>query len=300
MFQSVKPFCDTWGIDSVRKSYRSEDIEAGKSTSLSQLRFAKDLRRRSAILEHQSHPLFFQSLSTHIFDVNSRARRKIHVRQWFQSIVDCIKNGSIQGYYSVEAISLKLRMRNTLVNSKRVTLLTKEMTSQLPRPPTTGFDSDEEGVLYWRKELDSQGNIIEKEIIMPLPFPVPKSLYMPRTYTIPPQIEIIMGVSQDIIDSKFPIKVVTYGYFGIKDFQNHNQCVGEPIIVGRSNYLKRLIPTFHLRFMGLILWTELFAFQSRDQSHLFHRVSGVYLLQSWTTLNALWSMLLTIEGSRLL
>jgi hypothetical protein len=52
-------------------------------------------------------------------------------------------------------------MRNTLVNSKRVTLLTKEMTSQLPR------------VLYWRKELDSQGNIIEKEIIMPLPFPVP-------------------------------------------------------------------------------------------------------------------------------
>jgi hypothetical protein len=66
MFQSVKPFCDTWGIDSVRKSYRSEDIEAGKSTSLSQLRFAKDLRRRSAILEHQSHPLFFNHF-LHIF-----------------------------------------------------------------------------------------------------------------------------------------------------------------------------------------------------------------------------------------
>jgi len=223
---NAKPFCDNWGIDSVRKSYRSEDIEADKSTSLSRLRFAKDLRRRSAISEHQSHPLF-QSLSTHIFDVNSRARRKIHIRQWFESIVDCIKNGSIQGYYLVEAISMNLRMRNTLVNTKRVTLVTKEMTSQLPRPPTTGFDSDEEGVLYWRKELDSQGKIIEKEIIMLLPLPVPKSLYMPRTFTTPPPIKIIMGASQDIINSKFPINVVTHGYFGIKGF-HHNQCVGGP------------------------------------------------------------------------
>ena len=131
---AVVPFCESWGLDNVRQMYRSEDIgadhdvdllldkpadEAGGNhdedtktlvtnsmsrnphscTRLSSLRFAKDQRRHSALPEHNfQHPLF-ASLTKLVMTVNYRARRNLHVRQWFKSLVDCVKNSYFDQQY---------------------------------------------------------------------------------------------------------------------------------------------------------------------------------------------------------
>ena len=217
-----KPFCDSWDIGSVRQLYRSEDIEADQSLRLSSLRFAKDQRRRSAIAEHQSHPLFV-SLSTLVANVNYRARRNLHAQQWFRSLVNCVKQDLIEGYHSYSSLSKEMRRKDTLKYSIMVDKITNDVRDRLPKPPITGYDCGETDILYQKKLPNSNGEFVVVDIIKPTPIPVPIKLYEPRTYIppLPTKIEMgrLIGKFESACDA--PIDVITYGSFGKKPAPNN-------------------------------------------------------------------------------
>ena len=218
-----KPFCEYWDINAVRQHYRSEDIEADSSTRLSSLRFAKDQRRRSAIAEHQAHPLFM-SLSTHIADANHRARRRLHVQRWFRSLVECVKQNMIQGY-RCDALAKEMQRKDSLANTKLVAQITREVVNQLPKPPITGCDPMESDIIYQKDIVSIKGEVRTTTIIMPKPIPVPLSLYKAREYLPPLPSRIELGRNSDHIDSNVPLDVIVYGSFGKKSAPN-NLAVG--------------------------------------------------------------------------
>jgi hypothetical protein len=206
--------CDMWGIRFLRQCYRCEDIERRSSTDLSALRFVKDSRRRSAIPEHQSHPIF-KSLSKHIAIVNFRARRRFHVRQWFQSFINILKLNIIEGAHSLMS-GKNLRDRGTNSNIILLRSLSNQIRNKLPSAPVTETDRAENSIITTKKCLTEKG-MVEKRLIIPGPIPIPVSLYEPRVYKMPPQTKIKLYDSDNHINH--------YALFGKKQTPN-NMAVG--------------------------------------------------------------------------
>ncbi len=218
--ENKKPFCESWGITFVRQHYRSEDIEADQTIRLSSIRFAKDQLRRSAIAEHQLHPLF-SSLTSLIANVNYRARRNLHVRQWFRSLVNCIKQGTIEGY-DYALIAKEMQKKDTSQNSRMVDEITDAVRDELPKPPVTGYSSGDRDILHKRKMLSSCGEVVEVDIIKPKPLPIPVKLYQRRSFKPTPLIRIKMGHLVNRFETcDALINVITYGAFGKKPAPNN-------------------------------------------------------------------------------
>ena len=208
------PFCDNWGIGVVQQTYRSESIEENASTRLSALRFAKDQRRLSAPTEHQNHPLFV-SLTNHVADMNFRLRRRMHVRQWFRSLVEGVKYNVIQGY-NHKSISKELRRRDSEASSKMLAIIRKEARSWGSDSLGTEFESEVKNVTFQKNFLTLDGNVVAREIIRGQPIPVPVALHRPRIRLPPPPSKIEIDRFVGNITSDTPIGVTTYGLFGKK------------------------------------------------------------------------------------
>jgi len=243
--------CKNWDIDMIRQRYRCEYDQVQPISRNSSLRYVKDSRRRSTVTECCSHPLF-ASLSDHVIQVNFRARRRFHIRQWCRSFIDIVKTNGVHGK-DYRLLAKKLMRKVSSFNMKLVQNHSNAIRHLLPSAPVTGTTlAERNGTLQilFTKEITVNNGVIKKNLIIPGPPPSNVSLYKSRVYDRSDPITARLATPEkDEQNSSTPssrsAKFVTYGR---KHNENNKAVGGLSAEIILSELVTKVIPPLYRNF----------------------------------------------------
>ncbi|ETV96995.1 hypothetical protein H310_09843 [Aphanomyces invadans] len=172
--------CSNWEIDQLRRKYRAEEIQEVFMKANSSLRYDKQRKAYITVIECR-HPIY-RAVDATLSAFNKTMRRKLHTRAWFRSFLEQLRLGNV----SKASPPTLLKLRDTLRNGKWCQAYSDSVVHFHPVAPVTQRSFSPNPTLDVIAMSPSAPHDLRQWVLQTV-CPVPKVLYLPRTYELLPR-----------------------------------------------------------------------------------------------------------------